>query len=58
MVSIMADDKMKLRLQTAAQGGVLGLLIVGGIGLAIDKLWIAIPGALLGAYVGWCAVPS
>ncbi len=54
----MVSDNMKLRLQTTAQAGLLGLVIVGGIGLAVDKLWIAIPGTLLGAYVGWCAVPS
>ena len=49
---------MKLRLRTTGEGAVLGLLVVGAIGLAVDKLWIAIPGALLGAYVGWCSVPS
>ena len=51
------NDNLKLRLRTAGEGGVLGLLVVGGIGLAVDKLWIAIPGALIGAFVGWCAVP-
>ncbi len=49
---------MKLRLQTAAQAGLIGLVVTGVIGLAVDKLWITIPGAVLGAYVGWCVVPD
>jgi hypothetical protein len=52
------DDKMKLRLKTTAQGGLIGLVIAGAIGLVVDELWIAIPGALLMAYVGWCVVPD
>jgi hypothetical protein len=50
------DEKMKLRLRTTAQGALIGLVVVGVIGLVIGELWIAIPGALLMGFVGWCAV--
>jgi hypothetical protein len=52
------DDKMKLRLKTTGQAGLIGLVISGAIGLVVDELWIAIPGTLLMAYVGWCVVPD
>ncbi len=54
----MASENLKLRLRTTAQGAGIGLVVAGGIGLLVDEPWIAIPGALLMAYVGWCVVPD
>ena len=45
-LSSVDHDNMKLRLRTTGEGALLGLLVVGAIGLAVDKLWLSIPGAL------------